>query len=210
MTAPTPDPSKWLTDLLAGQQQMLRIFGGGAEPAASTEAAPSAALPFMAPWLEGTQAMLAWQQQLGSFWSGALPGSATAAALDDRRFAGEAWRKDPRFDAMSRAYLAMAQMVRKNLDAAPLDERGKAQWGFVLRQLVDALSPANCLATNPEALQTALDSGGASLVEGLFARTMYLSLYKMHELALHGHAKVALDTLARLIVRRTEPHVKLH
>ena len=39
---------------------------------------------------------------------------------------------------------------------------------------------------------------------------MYLSLYKMHELALHGFPKVALDTLARLIVRRTEPHVKLH
>jgi len=39
---------------------------------------------------------------------------------------------------------------------------------------------------------------------------MYLSLYKMHELALHGFAKVALDTLARQIVRRTEPHVKLH
>ena len=167
MTAPTPDPSKWLTDLLAGQQQMLRIFGGGAEPAAPKDAAPAAAPPFMAPWLEGTQAMLAWQQQLGSLWTGALPGSATTAALDDRRFAGEAWRKDPRFDAVSRAYLGMAQMVRNNLDAAPLDERGKAQWGFVLRQLVDALSPANCLATNPEALQTALDSGGASLVEGM-------------------------------------------
>ena len=39
---------------------------------------------------------------------------------------------------------------------------------------------------------------------------MYLSLYKMHELALHGFWKVALDTLARLITRRTEPHVKLH
>jgi len=39
---------------------------------------------------------------------------------------------------------------------------------------------------------------------------MYLSLYKMHELALHGPAKVALDTLARLITRRTEPQVKLH
>lgn len=31
-----------------------------------------------------------------------------------------------------------------------------------------------------------------------------------HEVALHGFAKVALDTLARLIVRRTEPHVKVH
>ncbi|MGH6816634.1 MAG: NAD(P)/FAD-dependent oxidoreductase [Hyphomicrobiaceae bacterium] len=47
-------------------------------------------------------------------------------------------------------------------------------------------------------------------IEGLFARLMYKSLYKMHELALHGPVKVTLDTLARLITRRTEPHVKLH
>ena len=52
--------------------------------------------------------------------------------------------------------------------------------------------------------------GGSMFVEGLFAKMMYLSLYKMHELALHGWTKVTLDTLARLIVRRTEPHVKLH
>jgi NADH dehydrogenase len=52
--------------------------------------------------------------------------------------------------------------------------------------------------------------GGSLMVEGLFAKLMYLSLYKMHELALHGWVKVTLDTLARLIVRRTEPHVKLH
>jgi NADH:ubiquinone reductase (H+-translocating) len=46
--------------------------------------------------------------------------------------------------------------------------------------------------------------------EGLIARWMYLSLYKMHETALHGYAKVALDTVARFLTRRTEPHVKLH
>jgi len=39
---------------------------------------------------------------------------------------------------------------------------------------------------------------------------MYVSLYKMHELALHGFWKTTFDTLARLITRRTEPHVKLH
>ena len=52
--------------------------------------------------------------------------------------------------------------------------------------------------------------GGSLMIEGLFARLMYMSLYKMHELALHGVVKVSLDTLARLIARRTEPHVKLH
>jgi NADH dehydrogenase len=52
--------------------------------------------------------------------------------------------------------------------------------------------------------------GGSMMIEGVFAKLMYLSLYKMHELALHGWTKVTLDTLARLITRRTEPHVKLH
>lgn len=52
--------------------------------------------------------------------------------------------------------------------------------------------------------------GGNLWLEGGFARMMYLSLHKLHELALPGFWKVALDTLARMITRRTEPHVKLH
>ena len=52
--------------------------------------------------------------------------------------------------------------------------------------------------------------GGSLFVEGLFARFMYLLLYRMHLYALHGAARVVLDTLARLITRRTEPRVKLH
>lgn len=51
---------------------------------------------------------------------------------------------------------------------------------------------------------------GSIMIEGLFAKIMYLSLYKMHEFALHGFTKVFLDTLARIITRRTEPHIKLH
>ncbi len=51
---------------------------------------------------------------------------------------------------------------------------------------------------------------GSVMIEGLFAKIMYISLYKMHEFALHGFTKVFLDTLARIITRRTEPHIKLH
>ena len=53
-------------------------------------------------------------------------------------------------------------------------------------------------------------SGRSMMVEGLFAKLMYRSLYKMHQWALHGFSKVALDTLSRMLTRRTEPHVKLH
>lgn len=53
-------------------------------------------------------------------------------------------------------------------------------------------------------------SGRSMMVEGWFAKLMYRSLYKMHQLALFGPSKVALDTLSRVLTRRTEPHVKLH
>ncbi|MEA1831339.1 NAD(P)/FAD-dependent oxidoreductase [Methylobacterium durans] len=52
--------------------------------------------------------------------------------------------------------------------------------------------------------------GKNMFIAGLFARMMYRSLYKMHEQALHGTWKTALDALARALTRRTEPRVKLH
>ena len=53
-------------------------------------------------------------------------------------------------------------------------------------------------------------SGKSMRIEGFFAKMMYRSLYKMHEYALHGPVKVGLDTISRLLTRRTEPQVKLH
>jgi NADH:ubiquinone reductase (H+-translocating) len=53
-------------------------------------------------------------------------------------------------------------------------------------------------------------AGKGLLIEGYFARLMYRSLYKMHEAALHGPVKVVLDSIARAMTRRNEPHVKLH
>ena len=52
--------------------------------------------------------------------------------------------------------------------------------------------------------------GGSMFIEGFVARLMYQSLYKMHLMALHGFMSTALQTLARIITRRTEAQVKLH
>lgn len=53
-------------------------------------------------------------------------------------------------------------------------------------------------------------SGGSLFIEGMIARTMYQSLYTLHLIALHGFWSTTLQTLARLISRRTEAQVKLH
>lgn len=53
-------------------------------------------------------------------------------------------------------------------------------------------------------------TGGTVRLEGLLAKLFYLSLYRLHVWALHGFWRMALDTLARMIRRQTEPKVKLH
>jgi len=126
----------------------------------------------IAAWPEAAPMLKAWQQgmeQWGALWTEALQSSDltnSTASRTDRRFTGEAWQKDPRYAHLSQAYLQFAAMTHSALEAAPMDKRSKAQWDFVLRQVNDAISPANGLITNPEVIQEAIDSGGTSLVEG--------------------------------------------
>jgi NADH:ubiquinone reductase (H+-translocating) len=51
---------------------------------------------------------------------------------------------------------------------------------------------------------------GTVIIEGFLARLTYLSLYKKHQLALHGLVWVMLVTLINLIRLKTEPRLKLH
>jgi NADH dehydrogenase len=84
---------------------------------------------------------------------------------------------------------------------------GKALQPFVYRDFGSLISLGKFSTVG--SLMGAL-TRGSLMIEGYFALLMYRSLYKMHEYALHGFTKVALDTLARILTRRTEPHVKLH
>jgi NADH dehydrogenase len=52
--------------------------------------------------------------------------------------------------------------------------------------------------------------GRSMFIEGMFARIMYRSLYKMHEAALHGGPSVLWRTIVSAISQRPTPTVKLH
>jgi NADH dehydrogenase len=47
-------------------------------------------------------------------------------------------------------------------------------------------------------------------MEGFLARMAYLSLYKMHLLAIQGWWRVALTTFANFLTRGIKPRLKLH
>jgi polyhydroxyalkanoate synthase len=166
MNTPANDPAQMLARLFeAGQEQMRHLgaaFGappeGGADPAEAFKQYAKMQQDFMS--------------QVTGFWSGLLgagvPGAAAAPAkADDRRFAAEAWNADPWSDAIKRTYLAYSGFLQNAADAAPVDEKTKDQLRFGVRSFVDAMSPANFFATNPEAQQLARETNGKSVIEGM-------------------------------------------
>ncbi|BBL72773.1 NAD(P)/FAD-dependent oxidoreductase [Methylogaea oryzae] len=52
--------------------------------------------------------------------------------------------------------------------------------------------------------------GGSLMIEGFVARMVYLSLYKMHQLALFGVFRVGMLTLSHFFRRSVHPKIKLH
>jgi NADH dehydrogenase len=106
----------------------------------------------------------------------------------------------PRAQAAHQQASHMVRQMRRRLAGKPLLPWRYRDFGSLV-SLGEYSTVGNLMGTL---------TGGNLWVEGLFARMMYVSLYKMHELALHGFWKTTFDTLARLITRRTEPHVKLH
>ena len=110
----------------------------------------------------------------------------------------------PRAQAAHQQASHMVKQIVRRLEGRPLTEWRYRDFGSLV-SLGEYSTVGNLMGG-----LTGKFGAGNLWVDGWFARMMYLSLYKMHELALHGFWKVAFDTLARLITRRTMPRVKLH
>lgn len=106
-------------------------------------------------------------REWGDFWMSAWGLKDAAEPPRDRRFAAKAWSEDPYYRALRDAYLLASRQLK---GAAALgtegDPSGRAMVGFVLDQFLNALSPANFAATNPDVVQRTLETGGANLLGG--------------------------------------------
>lgn len=85
----------------------------------------------------------------------------------DRRFSAPQW-EHPVFDLMRQGYQVMSDYIigaAEQLDDIDADQKAKIR--FAIRQVVDAMSPANSPFTNPVALNKAIETKGASLMKGM-------------------------------------------
>ncbi len=138
-----------------------------------------AAAAYMAEMMSNPQRII--EQQVG-YWSKSLKHYADAQQAlasgklqppedkgpQDRRFKSEAWDTHPYFNFLKQQYLFSSEAITSALsDLEGLDPLDKDRVNFFARQIVDLFSPTNFLATNPDALNKAVETDGASLVQGL-------------------------------------------
>jgi polyhydroxyalkanoate synthase len=112
----------------------------------------------------------AYYERQTQLWSALLAGRQEAvskAQPGDRRFAARAWRDNPYYDYLRQSYLLASSYVEDLVEAAQLAPEAKERVRFAARQWLDAMSPANFAATNPEAMLQALQSSGESITRGL-------------------------------------------
>src|SRR5690554_2723787 len=85
--------------------------------------------------------------------------------------------------------------------------RSKALANFVYKDYGSLVSLSNYSAVGTLASKLSRNS---IMIEGKLAQIMYVSLYRLHQVALHGYWKTALITLAGRINKVIRPRLKLH
>ena len=114
------------------------------------------------------------------------------------------WKKDktvpPRAQAAHQESSCLAKSFERRL-------AGRAPLAFHYRDFGSLVSLGNYQSVGT---LMGFVTGGKLNVEGWLAKLFYISLYRMHVWALHGFWRMALDTLAGMIRRQTQPKVKLH
>ncbi|WP_090523638.1 PHA/PHB synthase family protein [Paracoccus isoporae] len=100
-------------------------------------------------------------------------GGKTAAAEEaepetDKRFRNPLWQSHPYFNTVKSQYQINAQAMRdaaQHLDTLSPTDQHRLNW--LTNQVIDMFAPTNFFATNPDAIQKALETEGESLVKGL-------------------------------------------
>ncbi|QNA88899.1 class I poly(R)-hydroxyalkanoic acid synthase [Massilia sp. Dwa41.01b] len=104
-------------------------------------------------------------QKAARLWQDLMSGK--TPALHDKRFSSSEWTANP-FPAFTAAsYLLNADFLLALSDAVEAGPRERQKIRFAVQQMVDAMSPANFLATNPEVQAKILETKGESLTKGL-------------------------------------------
>jgi polyhydroxyalkanoate synthase len=161
--------SAYLESLMRAGQQSMEQFDDALVSAMGVEGKPPSR-GYTWPFAVTADLQRQFWSPVVEFWKGAL-GNASAAgsrpSSRDWRFQDEAWQQSPYYQLIKKSYLMTSKQLAELVDQAQVDEKSKLQLRFYARQFIDAMSPSNFPATNPEVIRTAIRTRSASLAAGM-------------------------------------------
>ena len=109
--------------------------------------------------IQGLQSIQAdYLEQMGKLLT--QPERAIEIIKQDARFAGANWQTPGAFSYSAAIYALNRRAFLAMAESADLPAKEKMQLQFLVEQFVEASSPANFLATNPEAQSELLQTSG--------------------------------------------------
>lgn len=164
MNTPFNMPDEYTQGLVKAGQNLMQalVAGSTAQLGDAASAGTTPLVQLQSDYLK--QQFTLWARMM----SGGLTGEPVVAAeRGDRRFHGSEWQENPTYSLLKQGYLLNSRFLTDLVEAAEIDESTRHRLRFYMRQFVDAMSPANFAATNPDVLKLAMESGGKSLRTGL-------------------------------------------
>jgi polyhydroxyalkanoate synthase len=145
----------------------------GADPAALNEALRAVTMDVMSDPLRMTtiaSGLMFAEQNVAMNMMRRMQGDTptpVAQANGDKRFADPAWSSNPFLLSMVEEYLVRRDFAMRMVETSRLPDATKNKARFALTMMMDALAPSNLPWLNPLVVKEAINTGGASLVDGM-------------------------------------------
>jgi polyhydroxyalkanoate synthase len=171
---PSADAQGYLENLMRAGQDAMKQFDDALASAVgvrSKDTNPSA--QFSSPFALIADLQREYFRQVWRFWNTTflqiISGGtySNPSAKSDKRFKDDAWNEQPYYELLKQSYLLGSKHLHEFVDRAQVDDKTKLQLGFYARQFIDAMSPSNFPATNPEVIRKAIETRSASLTDGM-------------------------------------------
>jgi polyhydroxyalkanoate synthase subunit PhaC len=166
-------PSAYLESLMQAGQQATKQFDDALAAAMGVEG-KTAKGGEQSPYAAAANLQRQFWWPVFDFWRGffngkSTPGTSSSAKAPrgDRRFRDEAWNHSPFYELLKQSYLMGSKQLTDLVDQAQVDDKAKLQLRFYARQFIDAMSPSNFPATNPEVIRSAIQTRAKSLADGM-------------------------------------------
>ncbi|MFC5399351.1 class I poly(R)-hydroxyalkanoic acid synthase [Undibacterium jejuense] len=106
-----------------------------------------------------------YMQEFGQLWQNFAVSK--LPELKDRRFSSSDWHTHAMHAYSAASYLLNARFLMALAESVEAPGKVKQKISFAVQQMIDAMSPANFLVTNPEAQAKLIESKGESLAKGI-------------------------------------------